>query len=153
MCGDSVAGVTSRGGRLGGQGVASPPMASTERPQSPWRQPLRGRQVVLLLVVVAAVAGIAALVAKSRGSTSSASDASSLACTHFRNVMSDVRSGILTDAELRAKLVEVHDDSLIAAEPVRLAATAMLADITQDETVALRRDVNRMDQACSEAGF
>ncbi len=75
---------------------------------------------------------------------------SSLACDHFRNIMGDVRDGLLTDAELRDKLKEVHDDAVIGTDAVQLASTHLLAAATSGSGVL--DAAAEMSTACKAAG-
>lgn len=77
---------------------------------------------------------------------------SRLACDHFRNVMADVRDGVLTPTELRGKLQEVEDNASIATTQVQVASTAMLRAATQDSEDEFVGAVSEMDQACTAAG-
>lgn len=86
------------------------------------------------------------------GGGSDADDDSSLACDHFRNVSADAADGLLTDAELRDKLKEVHSNASIATASVRNAARDMLAAATSGSTGSFGRAISRMDSACSAAG-
>jgi hypothetical protein len=102
-----------------------------------------GRWVVTIFVIVCLVASYWGLYAPP-GSTSSAkvegggsapynaSDKS--ACMHAHNVLVDVNEGILTVAELRAKIQEVRDDALTPG--VQAAATKMLSAVTKGSGVA-----------------
>jgi hypothetical protein len=77
-----------------------------------------------------------------------------LACSHFRNVSGDAADGLLTDAELRDKLKEVHEDAQVSEEPgVADSARRMLAAATSGDTAELELAITAMDQACSDAGF
>lgn len=89
--------------------------------------------------------------------TGSAGDASAqLACTHWRNVESDIRAGILTDAEIRTKIQEVYNDAQYSDTPgIAQGAQNLLADVTIGAP-SVRNVVNdyaRFDRACSQAGF
>jgi hypothetical protein len=79
-------------------------------------------------------------------------EASFLACSHARNIAGDIQSGILTDAELRSKLKEVHDDSAGASYDVQTAATAMLAAATSGSTGDMGIAMADMNSACSATG-
>lgn len=80
-----------------------------------------------------------------------ANDQSRLACGHFRNVAGD--ADVLTDAELRDKLKEVHDDAVIATDRVRLASRRMLSAVTAGNVDEFRAAVDEMDAACAAAGY
>lgn len=75
---------------------------------------------------------------------------SSLACNHFRNVAGDY--DVLTPAELREKLKEVYDNSIIASPEVRSAARSMLAAATAGDDSALGKAVREMGAACEDQG-
>lgn len=79
-------------------------------------------------------------------------DGSSLACDHFRNVARDYADGVLTLDELRDKLKEVRDDSIIATPRVQSAATEMLAKITAGDLEGLSPAVTEMGAACGATG-
>lgn len=79
-------------------------------------------------------------------------DDSSLACDHFRNVASDGAQGLMTDEEMREKLKEVYDNSIIATADVRDAAREMLASSTSGDMTGLRRAAKDMDRACTASG-
>ncbi len=87
-------------------------------------------------------------------SVSSASDEdrqSRMACTHFRNIANDAE--LMTDAEIRAKMREVHDDASIATPAVRSAARDALAAITSGTTAEFESAITRLSAACSAAGW
>lgn len=89
------------------------------------------------------------------GGDSSSGDSevdASLACDHFRNVSGDASKGLITDAELREKLKEVHDNSIGADPEITAAAEAMLAGITSGTNKEFTRAIRRMDSACSANG-
>jgi len=79
-------------------------------------------------------------------------DESSLACDHFRNVHRDIADGIYTDEELREKLKEVDDNAIIATPKVRRAARQLLSAVTVGTIKDVARGLDRMSDACSEAG-
>ena len=75
-----------------------------------------------------------------------------LACTHFRNVASD--ADILSNAELREKLREVHDDAQVSEEPgIAESARSMLSSITSNDLKSFESAVGLMSDACANAGF
>lgn len=67
--------------------------------------------------------------------------------------MNDTVEGILTDTELRQKLVEVDDDAAIATPEVQAAARKMLRAITQDERDTFMTSIVEMSDACKAAGW
>jgi hypothetical protein len=84
-------------------------------------------------------------------SRSEAQKASGLACRHFRNIAND--ADVLTDAEIREKMKEVHDDANIASPAVRTAAREVLAAITSGTNAEFATAVERLDRACEAAGW
>lgn len=72
-------------------------------------------------------------------------------CTHFRNVEADMQSGVLTDAEARQKLKEVHDDS--AGSIVEPPARAALAAATSGTPADFVTTVNELSAACGRLGY
>jgi hypothetical protein len=74
------------------------------------------------------------------------------ACEHFDNVASDVRAGVLTAPELRARLQQIDNDARLAPDDVKLAAEAMLRAITQNDGPGLIAAGMQMDAACSAHG-
>lgn len=114
------------------------------------RQNKVGCGLVLLLLVFI---GVCSAVSSDGDDTeTSPSSKSGLACDHFRNIVSDVRAGVLTDAELRSKLKEVNSNASIASPSVQVAAQNMLAAVTQGRTDQLLVAVGAMDRACSAEG-
>lgn len=88
----------------------------------------------------------------SRPSASDADDRHSrLACTHFRNIVTDAE--LMTEAEIRAKMREVHDDASIATPAVRSASRDALAAITSGTTAEFEAAITRLSAACSAAGW
>lgn len=100
---------------------------------------------VILLTMILVIVGIV-------GSGNHSASDSSLACDHFRNVMSDAKQGILTDSELRDKLQQVNGDADIGTSDVQSAATAMLAAITQGDSLGLSDAEGQMYSACIASG-
>lgn len=114
-------------------------------------------QVIGVLVAISLFfAACTAIFGDDNGSTSSSGgtrsgDASArAACRHFANIVGDVRAGILTDAELRDKLSEVHS-SARASSNSRLAssAQAMLSAVTTGTPTDLAAAIASFDSACS----
>ena len=55
-----------------------------------------------------------------------------VACEHFRNVVGDVASGLLTPEETREKIREVYDSARVSSEPgMAESAEVMMASVTQ----------------------
>lgn len=76
------------------------------------------------------------------------------ACEHFRNIMSDVAAGILTDAELREKFREVHRSASVSDEPgLAQAGTKLLASMTTGTTEDLLKAAGQFDRECDQAGL
>jgi hypothetical protein len=103
------------------------------------------------LLVSLLVLGMVLLVGCESGKES-ARDSSSLACDHFRNIVDDVASGVLTNTEIRTKLKEVDDNASIATPQVQAAARAMLIGITQNDDESFAAGVRAMNSACSATG-
>jgi hypothetical protein len=76
------------------------------------------------------------------------------ACEHFRNIMSDVAAGILTDAELREKFRDVRRSASVSEEPgLAQAGTKLLASMTTGSTEDLLEAAGRFDRECDQAGL
>lgn len=96
--------------------------------------------LVLLALTAAGCGG------KSTTSESYSGSASPMACTHWNNIVGDVHSGILTDAELRSKVSEVRD---AATDPtVEAAATKLLSGITHNNEATITAGANALQAAC-----
>lgn len=76
---------------------------------------------------------------------------SRLACTHFRNIANDAQ--LMTNAEIRAKMQEVHDDASIATPQVQAASRDALTAITSGTTAEFESAITRLSAACSAAGW
>lgn len=77
-----------------------------------------------------------------------------LACPHFRNVMADVNAGLYTDAELRTRLQEVHDDAEGSEVPgIAANAEQMVRGITQGDDKTLTAGVAEFSSACESVGL
>jgi uncharacterized membrane protein len=105
-------------------------------------------KVMLALIVAFLLVGCG----DSSGSGGDSSNDSSLACDHFRNTARDIVDGLLTDAEMREKLKEIHDNAAIGTPEVQNAARGMLAAATAGDVGKLGREVGRMSRACAKAG-
>jgi hypothetical protein len=91
-------------------------------------------------------------VAPSTEAAPEADASAQLACRHFRNVMGDLE--ILSGAELREKVQEVHDTARVSEEPgVAPAAREMLAAATADDGDRFLTAVGDMHEACLGAGL
>lgn len=75
---------------------------------------------------------------------------SALACDHFRNILDDV--GVLSAAELREKLKEVHGNASIAAPAVSSAARDLLAAATTGTSSEIQQAALDMSAACRATG-
>jgi hypothetical protein len=75
-------------------------------------------------------------------------DQSALACDHFRNVMVDVGDGVLSGAELRAKLAEVEGNAAIARPSVQAASRSLLAAVTTGTPDDAKTAAAEMYAAC-----
>lgn len=105
--------------------------------------------IVLALTLTALTACGGTSKSTSTGGGGSPEGHSSLACEHFTNIMGDVTSGILTDAELRSKISEVRDSATSSA--VRSAATDLLAAITRRNNTAVVTAASDLADACAAA--
>jgi pyruvate/2-oxoglutarate dehydrogenase complex dihydrolipoamide acyltransferase (E2) component len=76
---------------------------------------------------------------------------SGLACRHFRNIVGD--ADVLSDAEIREKLKEVHDDANIATPAVQTAAREALAAVTSGTTEEFGAAIRSLSEACAAAGW
>jgi hypothetical protein len=106
------------------------------------------RAIFLLALAVSAAgcAGTATSAAPPRPTVDPyASDSN--ACRHWRNIMGDVKAGILTDSELRAKVSEVRESATSA--PVRSAATQLLAGVTSKKKDQILSGYAALEAACS----
>lgn len=101
------------------------------------------------LVALTACGTTSSKSSSSSGGGSSSEGHSSLACEHFSNIMGDVKSGILTDAELRTKISEVRDSA--TSSSVRSAATTMLAAITRHDKSGVVTAASDLIDACNAA--
>lgn len=116
--------------------------------------------LALIVIALATVGGCGALLSGGDESSSrptrtdtSASDASArLACSHWANTFADARDGLLTDAELRGKVQEVHDDARVSTTPgIAGAARAMLAAMTAGNSEAFFVSAEEFASACLDA--
>lgn len=75
------------------------------------------------------------------------------ACDHFRNIMGDVKNGLLTDAEFRDKIKQVNGNAQISTTPgIATDAQAMLADITQGDEPTFMSDATSFSDDCNNIG-
>jgi hypothetical protein len=111
--------------------------------------PVRG--IVIAVGVVAAMILGAVVWGVVAGGSDDAS--ASLACGNFYSALVDLESGVLTDAELRARLQDVYRDAKYSELPsVRDAASGMLSAMTGGSAADLADAINHMRSACSSAG-
>jgi hypothetical protein len=76
-----------------------------------------------------------------------------VSCEHFRNIMSDVAQGILSDAELRDKIKEVNESASVSERAdIRAGGVAMLRAMTTGTTEDLLTAAGEFDTACDRAG-
>lgn len=74
-----------------------------------------------------------------------------VACTHFRNVVGD--ADILSDAELREKIAEVHESARVSEEPgIAAGSREMLSTITGGDVDGFGAAVGEFAAACQAAG-
>lgn len=99
-----------------------------------------------VFVVIAFSSCDATTTSSSSSSYSSTAGSSSMACTHWSNIMGDVRAGILTDAELRTKISEVRNSATTPA--VSTAATHMLSAVTSRDKSAILVSFAELETAC-----
>lgn len=116
--------------------------------------------VIVVLVVAVLNWGWGSISNDDSPTTSSETDGSKedvraeFACTHFRNILSDVQAGIYTDAELRTKLQEVYDDARYStARGIGPNAEQMLRGITTGDQDVLMSGVAEFSASCDELGF
>ena len=84
----------------------------------------------------------------------SADAGAELACTHFRDVLSDATAGILTDSELRTKLGEVYSNARISENPgIARDSQAMLAAATQGDSASLQGAATSFSLDCAGVGL
>jgi len=102
---------------------------------------------IALGVVILIVIGAFSNSSSSSKSSSSGSNKSSMACTHFHNIVGDIKSGILTDSEIRTKISEVRDSAVDPA--VEKAATHLLAGVTQNSEAVTELGFAELVKACS----
>jgi hypothetical protein len=69
-------------------------------------------------------------------------------------VASDAKAGLLTMAELRDKLKQVHSNARYSEEPdIAAASEEMLRAATAGDDAALTTAVERFDQDCTAVGL
>lgn len=103
-----------------------------------------------LLGVIGLIAMCSALTSDEDDEPTPSRNQSALACDHFRNVLDDV--GVLSVAELREKLKEVHGNASIATPAVRSAARDLLAAATTGTSSEVQQAARDMSAACRATG-
>lgn len=113
------------------------------------------RTTTLAAVTIAAALALAGCSSDTPTATAStvADDAANLACTHFRNIMSDISKGLLTDAEIRTKIQQVYDTAQVSTKPgIAPDAQAMLAAATANDGTAFTNAAAAFSDACTKLG-
>jgi hypothetical protein len=107
--------------------------------------------VALIVVVLIVVYSIAHGSSSAGGST--ADPAAKSACAHFRDVMADVRDGLLTNGELRSKVQEVYGQAR-ASHTTGIAsdANALLAAATAGGSSGIASAATAFGGTCAAAG-
>lgn len=115
---------------------------------------MTGRRALAGALAAFALAGCASTSSSTSSNSTPRADASAqLACSHFRNVVADESSGVLTDAELRGKLKEVYNDARYSSNAgIPEGAQAMLAAVTQGDPAGLRQGLDDFSTACQRVG-
>ena len=128
------------------------PATQLPPPPAPSKSTGNGCAAVIVLVALIVVGAIVVGVI-SGGDDDEPDGGAQLACRHFRNVANDYSDGVLTLGELREKLKEVEDDARVSEEPgVASAARELLAAATALDAAAMVPAIERLDQACTQAG-
>ena len=70
------------------------------------------------------------------------------ACTEIGQLGSDIKAGIVTDAEVRDRLKTIHADAAAATKPVADGVTQALAMATADATPEILTALNDTAKAC-----
>lgn len=77
-----------------------------------------------------------------------------LSCGHFRNVMSDISTGILNVAEAREKTKQFYDTGQRAnVEDIQIATRQMLVAITEGDLDEYVKQAKAMNKACNSVGL
>jgi predicted small secreted protein len=98
------------------------------------------------IVTIASLVLASSLAAACGTASGAKSGKSMLACGHWNNIKGDIRSGILTDAEIRSKVSEVRESATSPA--VESAATTLLAGITSNSKSKITAGAEALDSAC-----
>lgn len=105
-----------------------------------------GGWVAVVFILLLLVGGINALT----GNTTS--DDAAWPCEYFTTAYQDVRDGVITITEFRARLVEVNDRASIASGEIQAAARRVLAAVTSGTSVEIAGALGGMRAACAAAG-
>jgi hypothetical protein len=72
-----------------------------------------------------------------------------LACGHWANVFQDAVDGVLTDAEIRDKIIEIEDSASVSEQQrVATAARSLLQAATANDGDQFLDAANKMNKAC-----
>jgi len=112
------------------------------------------RRTIFLVVILAFIAAgvIGAVVA---GPTKSAVDAGAqMSCQHFRNVMSDISNGLLTDTEAHAKFQQIYSDARVSTNTgIASNAQVMLSADVSGNSNALNAAMVNFSNSCAAVGY
>lgn len=114
--------------------------------------------LIFLSIIIAVASGSSssspnASTVTSTSSTPTPDAGSQLACDHFRNVMSDLSGGLLTDAEFRTKLQEIYSDAWVSTESgIAENAKSMLASFTSGDSGGTKTAMAGFSAACTAIG-
>jgi hypothetical protein len=126
------------------------------KPSKVSAEPSKVTAIFGILVFIAIIGGCSAAISSNTPadtSSGSADGATSLACSHFRDIASDMSKGILTDAEIRSKMQEVYDSASVAqAAGIPDGAQSLLAAATAGDPTGLAIAISAFSTACSNAG-
>lgn len=76
-----------------------------------------------------------------------------VACDHWRNIVSDISKGLLTDEEIRTKVKEVYDSAWVSDSPgIAENAEALLRSVTMDDGEAFMEAIGDFTAACLDVG-
>lgn len=102
--------------------------------------------VVIAVLFVSCVAS-----GDDNGGGGSEDSAVSVSCRHFRNIAGD--APMLTDAELREKLLEVQQSASVAqSSELRAAAREMVIEVTRGTPAGFNEAVTRFGDECRRLG-
>jgi hypothetical protein len=107
---------------------------------------MRRNLTIAGLVLAALYTAACGTTKSSSSSASSGASPSPAACGHWANIRGDIRDGILSDSELRAKVGEVRSS---ASDPaVKAAATKLLGGITSNSKSSITEGYLALNKAC-----